>query len=178
MGGFSGKILGMKMSRNRRAFLSSGSGPGGLKSIIALAVFFLAVVTGIQAQPTTLGHATDFTSNEYFEPPNDQKVKMILSGASASPLPVGKLDITDLKIVTFDLSGKTNAVIRAPECVYSPYDGVGVASSAGHLELQTGDGKMRTTGDGFLWQQSDQSLTISNNVHTVVQMKGFQLNMP
>jgi hypothetical protein len=176
MGGFSGKILGMKMSRNRRAFLFSGSRPGNFKFIIALAVFFLTVVTGVQAQPTTLGHATDFTSDEYFESPNDQKVKMRLSGTSASPLPAGKLDITDLKIETFDLTGKTKEIIRAPECVYSPYDGL--ASSAGHLELQTGDGKMRTTGDGFLWQQSDQSLTISNNVHTVVQMKGFQLNMP
>ena len=166
----------MRMSRNRLAFSFSGSGPGNWKFIIALAVFFLAVVSGTPAPPTTLGQATDFTSDEYFESPNDQKVKMRLSGASASPLPAGKLDITDLKIETFDLTGKTKEIIRAPECVYSTDDGV--ASSAGHLELETGDGKMRTTGDGFLWQQSDQSLTISNNVHTVVQMKGLKLNMP
>jgi hypothetical protein len=54
----------------------------------------------------------------------------------------------------------------------------GIASSPGHLELQSGDGNMDTTGDGFLWRQSDYSLTISNNVHTVIKTGFFKLIAP
>ena len=36
-------------------------------------------------------------------------------------------------------------------------------------KLQTGDGKFRVEGDGFLWRQNDSFLTISNHVHTVIE---------
>lgn len=152
------------------------SAPGTFKCIAATGWFLLAAVADNHAQQPILGHATDFTSDEYFEPPNQQHVKMRLTGTSASPLPGGMLDITNLTIVTFDLSGKTQMVVRAPECVYAPYDYY--ANSAGHVEMETSDGKITITGDGFLWRQSDNSLTISNNVHTVIKMKGSQSILP
>jgi hypothetical protein len=139
-------------------------------------VFLLAGVTGNHAEPATLGQATDFTSDEYFEPPNQQHVKMRLSGESASPLPGGLLDITNLQIQTFNLNGATQAVVLAPQCIYAPYDGL--ASSPGYLQLATADGKIVITGDGFLWRQSDNSLTISNHVHTVIKMKALQTKLP
>jgi hypothetical protein len=36
------------------------------------------------------------------------------------------------------------------------------------LQVQTGDGKIRVEGEGFLWRQSDSFLTISNRVSTVL----------
>jgi hypothetical protein len=162
--------------RRNSLLLSSRSRPGNLKFLTVLALLFLASIIGEQAQQVVLGHATDFTSDEYFEPPNQQLIKIRLSGASATPLPGGAENITDLKIESFDLSGKTQAIIRAPQCTYLMLDGV--VSSPGHLEIETGDGRMRTTGDGFLWRQSDNSLTISNNVHTVIRMNAFKLAAP
>ena len=130
-----------------------------------VAVFFLAA-TGGPAQQLPAGHARDFTSESYFEPPHEQQVKMRLSGAEASPMPGGLLEVKKLKVETFNTGGKSEVVVKAPQCTYAPIDGV--ASSPGHLELQTGDGKLRVEGDGFLWRQNESSLTISNHVRTTI----------
>jgi hypothetical protein len=167
---------GLRAARTRPGFPDPALTAGIVKIIAATGLFFLSGLTGGYAQSDVLGHATDFTSDQYFEPPNQQRVKMRLTGASASPLPGGALDIANLKIETFNLSGQTEAVVHAPECIYAPYDGL--ASSAGHLDLQTANGKITITGDGFLWRQSDNSLTISNNVHALIKMKALQPNLP
>lgn len=166
----------MKTSRNRLELMGLSLDSRNLRFVAAFWLMGFALVPGGNAQTTTPVHRTDFTSKEYFEPPNVQLVKMKLSGASASPLPGGALDITDLRIETFTLSGKTEAIIRAPQCTYMVMDDV--ASSPGHLELQTGDGKIDITGDGFLWRQSDNSLTISNHVHTVIKTGLLKLTTP
>jgi hypothetical protein len=141
---------------------------------IGLAGFLFVALTG-WAQHAPLGgvkdvHATDFTSESYFEPPDDTKVRMRLSGTQASPLPGGLLAVKNLKVETFAKDGKPEALVQAPECVYAPLDGV--ASSAGKLELQTGDGKFHIEGEGFLWRQNESSLTISNRVRTLVDLSG------
>jgi hypothetical protein len=121
---------------------------------------------GVRAQPNGVQHANNFTSTEYYGPPNQQQIKSILSGAEALPQPGGLLIIKQLKLETFNLDGKLEWVV-APECVYDTFKGV--ANSPGHLQVRTGDGKFRTEGDGFLWRQSEQKLTISNNVCTVIE---------
>jgi len=37
------------------------------------------------------------------------------------------------------------------------------------LRLETGDGQSHVEGDGFLWRQTNQLLTISNNVQSVIE---------
>lgn len=145
--------------------------------------FYLVLLTGIglsvlndRAQQVPVGHATDFTSSTYFEPPHEQQVKLKLSGAEALPLPGGLQDIRQLKIETFEVTGKTEMIVRAPQCNFALLDGV--ANSAGHMELQSGDGKFRVEGDGFLWRQNDQLLIISNNVHTVIKSGVLQFSPP
>lgn len=134
-------------------------------------VVLLTAAAGL-AQQLPVGHATDFTSHTYFEPPNEQTVKMKLSGAEASPLPGGLLDVKRLQIETFTVAGKPEAIIHAPQCTYAPMDGV--ASSAGRLEMQTADGKLHVEGEGFLWRQADSVLIISNRVHTVIDLPAQQ----
>jgi len=142
---------------------------------VMTAIFFIAAPLD-RAQQIPGGHATDFISNTYFEPPHEQQVKMRLSGAEASPLPGGLLEVKQLRIEVFDVDGKLQSIIRAPQCIYALMDGV--ASSAGHLEMQTSDGKIRTEGDGFLWRQGDNSLTISNNVYTVIKTGIWKMTLP
>ena len=132
--------------------------------IAGIALLFAAVPSG-RAQQNGPQHASDFTSTEYFEPPHQRQIKSVLSGAEALPQPGGLLIIKQLKLETFDLNGKLEVTIMAPECIYDTFKGV--ANSPGHLQVRMGDGKIRTDGDGFLWRQSDQKLTISNNVCTV-----------
>ena len=138
------------------------------------AAIFLFAVDNNRAQQLPVGHATDFTSNQYFEPPHGQQVKMKLSGAEALPLPGGLLDVRQLRVETFGLDGKTEVVVRAPQCTYAPLDGV--ANSAGHMELQSGDGRLHVEGDGFLWRQTSSSLTISNHVRTLIDMPGATMS--
>lgn len=135
------------------------------------AMLFPPAGTG-RAQPALSGHATGFTSVEYYAAPNPQQVKTRMSGAEAEPLAGGLLVIRQLRLQTFNTNGVLQAVVEAPECVYDTTRGL--ASSAGPLKVQTGDGRIRVEGEGFLWRQSDSFLTISNRVRTTIEseMKG------
>jgi hypothetical protein len=134
--------------------------------IAGIALLFAAIPSG-RTQLNGPQHASDFTSTEYYEPPHQQKIKSIMSGAEALPQPGGRLIIKQLKLETFNLDGKLELTVMAPECIYDTLKGV--ANSPGHLQVRTGDGKILTAGDGFLWRQSDQRLTISNNVCSVIE---------
>jgi hypothetical protein len=121
----------------------------------------------VSAQQSTVGHASDFSSVEYFEPPHQQLMKSRLSGAEAQPQAGGLLAIKQLKLEMFNTNGALEMVVTAPDCVYDTLHGE--ASSPGHLQLETGDGKSHVEGDGFLWRQTNQFLTISNHVQSVIE---------
>lgn len=142
---------------------------------------FLALVVRDRAGENSITNiqnfqSTRFTSDQYFDPPHQQQLKLRLSGASASPLPGGAQDIRDLKIERYDVAGKLQVVVRAPQCTYALLDGV--VYSGGPIELETGDGKMRTEAVGFLWRQDDNSLTLSNQVHSVFHTGILKLSIP
>ena len=151
------KIFGMNL-RAATVYLTTGA---------------VLVASGLSALSQNLpeGHASDFTSSIYFEPPHETQVKMKLSGAEASPLPGGALDVRQMRIETFSEEGRLQMIVQAPQCTYMPFERT--ANSAGKLELTTGDGKLHVTGEGFLWRQGDSSLTISNHVHTVMTSENF-----
>jgi hypothetical protein len=152
---------------------------GGRQFGLALAamVLFIVVVKD-RAQQIPMGHATAFSSDMYFEPPNEEKVKMRLSGAEALPLPGGLLDIKSLKLETFTTNGTTEMEAESPECIYRVPDGV--VDSSGHLDVWSGDGKLHLAGDGFAFdlKEGATSLILSNRVHTVIEgglIKPFKL---
>lgn len=151
---------------------SRGRPPHHLTVLFALAILFFAV-TKNRAQPAPSGHASDFTSVQYFDPPDQHTVKTRISGAEAQPLAGGLLAIKQLKLEDFGMDGKTEYIADAPDCIYDTLNGT--ANSAGALHVQSGDGKIRVEGEGFLWRQNAQSLTISNRVHTI--LEGAQENM-
>jgi hypothetical protein len=132
--------------------------------MLAISLFF--AVLEIRAQQTAASHASDFNSVQYYDAPFEFQMKRRVSGAEASPQAGGLLEIKTMKLEMFGTNGVTEAVAEAPGCVYDTEKGV--ASSPGHLQLQTGDGNLRIEGDGFLWRQTNQWLTISNHQHTVI----------
>jgi hypothetical protein len=139
------------------------------KKILLAAAILFAAISSERAQQNVTGRANNFTSVEYFDPPNHKQMKMRLSGADAQPQPAnnGALIIKKMKLETFNPDGSTVIIVEAPECVYDTMKGM--ASSPGHLQLRSGDGKLRMEGEGFLWRQSDGLLTISNDVRTVIE---------
>jgi len=136
-------------------------------AVLILSVFLAVEFCAVRAQQPATGRASDFTSVEYFEPPHQTLIQSRLSGAEAQPQAGGLLEIHQLKLETFDTNGVPGLIVLAPECVYDTLHGM--ASSAGHLRLETADGSSHIEGDGFLWRQTDSFLTISNNVQTVVE---------
>jgi hypothetical protein len=119
-------------------------------------------------------HATDFTQEQYYEPPFDQQVHVRLSGSQAEPLPGGLLDVRQLKAEILNTNGTPQVVILAPQCTFAPLDNA--INSPGHLEILSGDGLatngwFRLEGEGFLVLQTgtNYSVTISNRVRTVIQ---------
>jgi hypothetical protein len=137
------------------------------------AILFFGL-TDVHAQSNVVGHASDFTSVEYYPAPNQQQVKSRLSGAEAQPLPGGLLAIKQLKLETFGPDGKSEIVVQAPECLYDQLGGT--ASSAGRLQVQYQEGKIRVEGEGFLWRQTDSFLTISNRISTVLEFGAGRMN--
>jgi hypothetical protein len=116
--------------------------------------------------PNDTSHAGGFTSQEYFDPPNQTQVKSRLTGTEMKPLTSVLLYIKQPKLELFTTNGTPQAVIEAPECDYDAEHKT--VNSAAHLQMRTGDGKLRVEGDGFLWRQDGSFLTISNHVHTVI----------
>jgi len=133
----------------------------GLSTAAGLAVWFAAA--GVHAQQS--GHATNFTTTEYY--PDQKHVKSILSGSEAFSRPDQTLVVKQLKLQTFDPEGKPGMVLTAPECIYDEKHGT--ASSPGSLQVQNSVGTFRAEGQGFLWRQTNNFLTISNDVHTLIE---------
>jgi hypothetical protein len=136
-------------------------------AVFVLSAFLAFGYYAVRAQQNGAGHASDFTSFDYFDAPHAQQIKSRLSGAEAQPLSGGLLAIKQLKLESFGEDGKLEWTVSAPECVYDTMNAT--ASSSGHLHLALGDGKFSVEGDGFLWRRNGQSLNISNRVQTVIE---------
>ena len=132
------------------------------------------IAVDVSTQPDTAGRTRDFTSVEYYDAPNATRMKTRLTGAEAQPLSGELLAIKQPKLESFFTNGSLQAVIEAPECIYDTQSNT--VNSAGHLRMQSGDGRIRVEGDGFLWRQNNSSFTISNHVHEVFEI-GSKMNI-
>ncbi len=108
-----------------------------------------------------------FQTADFFDPPNETRMKSLLKGARARPLDNDRVLVSDVELVTFQKSGERDLIIRAPECDYNQR--TDTATSAGPLHVQTADGRFSIEGEGFLWEKTNSFLRISNRVHTVIQ---------
>ncbi|MEW6303730.1 MAG: LptA/OstA family protein [Verrucomicrobiota bacterium] len=81
----------------------------------------------------------------------------------------GVFRLTGVRAETYTYKDKvrsTNFVVQAADCIWDQNNKR--ASSAGAVEAQTSDGRLKISGTGFDWQQSNTTLFLSNNVHTVI----------
>jgi len=143
--------------------------PGGKQLWLALAAMLLFIAVEInRAQQVPAARSTSFSTDMYFEAPNEDKVKMRLSGSESSPLPGGYLDVRNMKVEAYSTNGTMQLKAESPQCTLRYAESV--ADSPGHLEVSSGDGKVHISADGFLLvlKQDATSLILSNNVHTVI----------
>jgi lipopolysaccharide export system protein LptA len=117
-----------------------------------------------RSQPVVGGQGFKFT--EYYDPPHETQLKSLLEGARAQRLPDGRIQVTDAKYRTYRVTGEGEMTVEAPECFYN--SGQRSISSSGPLHVKTADGKFSIEGEGFLWQQTNSTLLVSNRVHTII----------
>ena len=116
------------------------------------------------AQLTGSLFSEDFSTSEYYT--NKSQIRMRLSGKRAQPSGPGRYVVNQLRLETFQEDGQREITIEAPECLYDFT--ARTASSPGPLKILLGEGRMSVAGEGFLWQQAQASLIISNRVRTLV----------
>jgi len=123
----------------------------------------VAIALGVGAQQNGLQHANNFTSTEYYGPTNQQQIKSILSGPELAP--AGRIAHHQTTQTRNVQPGRQAGMgVNAPECVYDTFKGV--ANSPGHLQVRTGDGKIRTMATVFCGGKAIKNSPISNNVCT------------
>src|SRR6266850_2653863 len=131
--------------------------------VIGLAALCLALSAGVyRAQQV---EANKFKLAEYW-PLHETQMKSLLEGARGQHRADGTTLITEAKLQTFSENGESEMVVECPQCLHNPVQRS--LNSAGPLRVQTADGKFSIAGEGFLWQQTNSSLFISNRVHTIV----------
>lgn len=139
-------------------------------AVLALAGVGLTLAVTFAAPPVLLGTVKNFVVPEYFDPPHQTQLKTLVYGAVAEPDGPGRIRIKKLRIETFRENGEPELSVEAPECLYLLE--AREATSTSELTAQSGDGQLRLTGTGFLFRQTNLSLTISNNVRTVIRNLG------
>ena len=143
----------------KRGILAIGC---GVASALGFALF-----SGTAAgQQMTGVEAMDFKIElENYTPPFEAQPKTLLESAKVQPQPGGIILLTEAKLKTFSTNGTLELLAQSPHCTFD--SNRRIASSPGPLQLQTGDGRFFTEGQGFLWDQTNSSLVISNRVHTI-----------
>jgi hypothetical protein len=136
----------------------------------------VALLAGVAQTPSLFGRVTDFKVPEYYPAPKQRQLKSLLRGAVAEPNARGEVKITTLRVESYREDGTVESIVEAPECVYN-YK-TREASSAGPIQARTGDGRMQIDGEGFLLVLTNKSLTISNNVRTVIHDLGAKSLKP
>lgn len=141
-------------------------GPALAGLALAGGALFLVGAEALRAADNPVKNASDFSSVEYYDPPNQMQIKSRLGGAEAIPQPDGQVLVRQLQLETFGTNGEPQYVVEAPECLYDQLKNT--ANSPGSLVVRQADGQVRLAGVGFNWQGNDELLTISNQVSTEI----------
>jgi hypothetical protein len=113
---------------------------------------------------------------DFFDPPNQAQLRTLVTGAEVVPDGANRYRIKNLHIETFRENGEPEGVVDATDCIYD--DAARTASSGGPVKAHTADGRFRIEGTGFCVTLTNKSLTISNNVRTVIRDLGANTNKP
>ena len=133
---------------------------------LGVAALFAALASGTMAQLGTGGAARDFRFPEYDKKTN--QLRSLLTGRGARQLANGTVELTDMRLETYDYGTTpraTNFVVEAPHCVLDL--ATRVATSPGRMQAWKVDGQFAVSGAGYEFRQLEGRLTISNNVRTV-----------
>jgi lipopolysaccharide export system protein LptA len=149
-----------------------------IKSLLWMLIVFIAGALAGRAQTPKPGEpyrATMSTQRSYYDPPNQDKVKIEVSGDEATPITNGLL-VTGAKIKNYSVTGALQLTAETPACFLDNSGPAFQLGSTNILKAQTGDGNFYVEGVGFVWQNTTSQLELSNDVHTIIQHFGAGTN--
>lgn len=140
-----------------------------------LALGALLLIAGLApaGDSNPLGLGTNVRFPDYYDYPNQSKLRTLVQGSSVTPLGTNRYLVKDVHIESFSRTGERESIVDAPDCTYDHR--TRVASSEGPIKAQSGDGQMKIEGTGFMLTMTNKSLFISNNVRTVIRDPGITL---
>lgn len=142
---------------------------------MALAALLLMALLSPAGQSASLGIGRDVKFPDYFDYPNQSKLRTLVQGSSVIPLGTNRYRVKDVHIESFRLTGEREGTVDAPECIYD--HSTREATSDGPIKAQSDDGTMRHDGVGFRLTLTNKILLISN-IHTVLRDRGFATQKP
>ncbi|HVV70120.1 MAG TPA: LptA/OstA family protein [Verrucomicrobiae bacterium] len=136
-------------------------------AVTAIALIFTVSTARVGAQ--AFGPTKNYRIAQFYDPPHESQKKSLLEGETARRLPDGRWSLTNATVRTFSLRGEPDLIATTPECLYNPE--AHSVDSTGPLHAQLANGSFAIEGEGFLWQETNSCLLLSNRVHTVVHPK-------
>jgi hypothetical protein len=133
-------------------------------AILAL-VAALCWATSARAQATKLVMGTNFKLPVYYPSSNGvQKIKTVVSGEKWRFATNGIVHLIKPGITNYQPDGSIEWIATSPECTVE----INTKVARGHTNIffKTADDRFFQTGVGFLWQQSNSVLIVSNQVRT------------
>ncbi len=153
------------------------------KLLLWLLVAFLGGVAVAQTQvqkkpevpkpiPGEPYRATMSTQRSFYDPPNQDKVKIEVTGDETAPATNGIM-VTGAKIKNYTVTGALQLVAETTACFIDTSVSPLQLGSTNMLKAHSGDGNFYVEGVGFLWQSATSELALSNNVHTIIKNFGL-----
>ena len=143
---------------------------------LRLAVCLIVCAAFATGQTNSTTRVKNFVVPEYYDPPHEMQLKTLLQGAEAQPGVDGRILISVVKLQSFAQNGQTQMLVEAPYCTFDSVRRT--VQSPGPLSLRSANGKVLLEGEGFLWEQTNSNLIISNHVRTVIRNTPDKLFTP
>ena len=136
----------------------------------------ISVLSAAWAQFGNAGVARGFKVPEFYDQEPGQtnrSLKTLITGAEAQPNAAGLWAVKQMEIETYERSGDTNIIARAPQCAVDPAKRL--VWSTGRLEVKAANGQFLTEGnEGFFCRMSNTVLIVSNRVRTTINRQLIQ----
>ena len=95
-------------------------------------------------------------------------------GGEARPSPGGIWDVSEFRLENFGANGKSELLVEAPKCSVDVTKRL--ASSDGPLKVTRTENGISLTGQGFLYNDVDKRLIVSNRSQIVIHATLFKEN--
>jgi len=156
---------------SRRPASRAGAGRFGGRLLatgtrLAIGGALAAQLTAAPAQRQAFGVLSQFTWPDYYPPPHETQLRFLLKGGEAVPQAGGLLLVRQVTLEKFQETGARELLVSTPACLFNA--ATREAGSAETLRVQFGEDRLTLEGRGFLWQQTNALLIVSNGVRTTL----------